>query len=87
MAGRPKVCIIHKVPKKSCLDCEFKKRKQEKAARSRYLASKVDQEVEFLKSLPDEDEAIRKIEEDQKSNRAMERTSKRLYRGPPLHTA
>ena len=86
MAGRPKVCLVHKVPKKSCVNCEFTKRKQAKAARSRYLASKVDQEVEFLKSLPDEDEAIRKIEEDQKTEWAIERASKRFYTGPPLLT-
>lgn len=64
----------------------FTKNKIARTKRSNELSEKVEQEIEFLKSLPEEEAAIRKIKKDRKTAWAIERAAKRAYKGPPLLT-
>ena len=50
------------------------------------MAAKVNLEIEFLRSLPEDETASRKIVKDRITARAVERAAKRAYRGPPLKT-
>ena len=86
MANRPKVCKVHNSHMNSCRDCRITKRKIEKTKRSNELATKVNLEIEFLRSLPEDVTASRKIEKKRITARAVERAAIRAYRGPPLQT-
>jgi hypothetical protein len=70
----------------SCRDCRITKRKIEKTKRSNESATKVNLEIEFLRSLPEDVTASRKIEKKRITARAVERAAIRAYRGPPLKT-
>ena len=86
MAYRPKLCKKHKNHVVSCKDCAFTKRRKERLQRSNELTAKVNIEIEFLKSLPEDEAARRKIIQQRETARSVNRAAIKAYRGPPLIT-
>ena len=86
MAYRPKLCKKHENHVVSCGDCAFTERKNERLQRSEEMTAEVETEIEFLKSLPEDEAARRKIIKKRETARSVKRAAIKAYRGPPLIT-
>ena len=86
LPNKRKMCYDHFPSSPSCENCQFTKSKSKLRTISEIFQAKVTAEVNFLKTLP-EDDKQRKILLKLKSNIIKERNAKeREYSGPPLLT-
>ena len=71
---RHKMCYDHFPPVPSCEDCKFSKRKYELLTSSENFQAKVTAEVDFLRTLPEDDKQRKELKQ-LKRNRIKERNA------------
>ena len=83
---RHKMCYDHFPPVPSCEDCKFSKRKYELLTTSEIFQAKVTEEVEFFKTLPEDDKQRKEMIRSRRRKIKEKNDKERIYHGPPLWT-
>ena len=80
------MCYDHFPPSPSCDDCKFSKRKYELLTSSENFQAKVTAEVDFLRTLPEDDKQRKELIQSRRRRIKERNDEERKYHGPPLLT-
>ena len=84
--NKQKMCYDHFPPSPSCEDCKFSKRKNELLTASENFQAKVTAEVDFLRTLPEDDKQRKELIQSRRRRIKERNDEERKYHGPPLLT-